>query len=139
MCHVCDNFIVANFDFGTDGVKESSVRIPECRVCERMACYMCWYKHLSAEGECKCPSCEDVVEVPDKERFRNGYNIEIEQYMQFVNKKAILTILFQLHVRHECDRVKRNAVVEVEHKWNEAFEQLLEEASQPITFMRRDS
>ena len=64
-CQICDNFVVANFDYGRNGVKLDSVRIPECRTCERMACYMCWYKHLGKE-ESKCPTCNDIIEVPDK-------------------------------------------------------------------------
>ena len=65
ICQICSNLIVANFDFGRFGVKLGSVRVPECRNCERMACYMCWYDHLT-QTDAKCPTCNDVIEIENK-------------------------------------------------------------------------
>ena len=48
--------------------------------------------------------------------------------MQFVSKKAILSILYQLHVTHDCDKVKKKALAEVAKKWDEYFEVLTEES-----------
>ena len=56
MCVVCDNLSVPVYTIGKDGVKPESVRVPECENCERMACYVCWRKHI-LEGDRKCPNC----------------------------------------------------------------------------------
>ena len=76
-CVICNNFIVPMFKIGLEGIDVNSLQIPECRRCERVACYHHWEKHLLSDNP-KCPNCGDVYEIPaaqkeaaKKERFPN--------------------------------------------------------------------
>lgn len=117
MCVICDNLSVANFTIGKDGVKPESVRVPECQSCERMACYVCWRKHI-LEGDRKCPNCHDVIQISDHEleilrqqakkssdEWSNSEKesmIDIDDYMQFCTKRPLKNIFYQLRIIHRC-------------------------------------
>ena len=45
LCMICDNMVIPKFTMGKDGVKQESVRIPQCEACDRLACYSCWMEH----------------------------------------------------------------------------------------------
>ena len=130
LCVICSNFVVPNFEIGRDGIKESSVRLPECRSCERVACYLCWRDHLLSD-DAMCPSCSDVVEVPAAEKQElqewategdEASCPEIDAHMQFLTKKSLLKMLFTLRITHRCAEQRTDAMQRAREQYAELLD-----------------
>ena len=61
LCIICDNMVIPKFSLGKDGVKKSSVKIPQCETCDGLACYSCWRDHVK-KGNNQCPKCKAPIE-----------------------------------------------------------------------------
>ena len=136
LCVFCDNFAVANYTLGRDGIKPETVRIPECQSCDRLACYVCWRRNL-LHGDRKCPNCNDETKISDRELEllkkqiddngtwdENQSLLDIDDYMNFCTKRPLKNILFQLRVVHRCPDKEEWALKTAEKLWEDNFREL---------------
>lgn len=56
LCMICGNLVIPGFTLGADGIKKSSIKIPQCQTCNGLACYGCWRVHMRKDTV-SCPNC----------------------------------------------------------------------------------
>lgn len=61
LCIHCDNMVIPKFSLDADGVKKSSVKIPQCEACDGLSCYSCHRDYVKAGGK-DCPNCKAPIE-----------------------------------------------------------------------------
>ena len=123
LCIICANMDIPKFTLGTDGVKKSSVLIPQCESCDSLACYSCWRDHVKKDST-SCPNCMAPIQKRtgsisvshDKRNSRalqspgksknyireDPFEADFDRFTVFCRQKLLLNIIFEQKIHHEC-------------------------------------
>lgn len=143
--------VIPKFSLGAEGVKRSSVKLPQCEKCDGLACYTCWKNHLQKD-DAVCPGCKEPIEkrkeinehgsqVSRLQTFIEGEEAgpdsimtmeqnEVEDFDRttvFCHQKLLLKILAEQKIRHECELYRKESLAKAEEMWAGCFKELEDE------------
>lgn len=111
ICVNCKRFPVPDFVLGKDGIKKESVKICQCMHCSRLACYDCW-KTMCAKKDPVCPNCRfRVDDIPKDLHKEEDAEKKVEKYLNILNQKLLLKMLFKQIIFHACPMELKDALI----------------------------